>query len=52
MRGGQKSKVDNTMEDLIIKIIAGLLILVVGLFLFDKFVKKNKVEMDENYEKP
>jgi hypothetical protein len=49
---GQVTIVDNTTQDFVIKIIAGLVILVIGLFVFEKFFMKKKESEEDDYEKP
>ncbi|MFA6269404.1 MAG: hypothetical protein WCW13_01665 [archaeon] len=49
---GQTSTTDTTSQDLLIKIIAGLVILVIAVFVFEKFIMKKKTTPEEDYEKP
>jgi hypothetical protein len=39
-------------NDLIIKIIGGLIVLTIGIFVFEKYSKKKKVKEDDEYESP
>jgi len=50
--GGLKSTQDNSGQDLIIKVIAGLIIIVIALFVFENFIMKKKKKPEEEYAEP
>jgi hypothetical protein len=52
IEGGLKNTEDNSGEQLIIKIIIGLVILVIGLFVFENFIVKKKKNHGEEYDEP
>lgn len=51
INAGVKSTVNNSDQDLIIKIIVGLVIIVIAVFVFEKFVMKKK-KKEEEYNEP
>jgi hypothetical protein len=49
--GGTISTVDNSGQDLLIKIVIGLIIIVIGIFVFENFIMKKK-KPEEEYNEP
>lgn len=49
--GGTLSTIDNSGQDLLIKIVIGLIIIVIGMFVFENFIMKKK-KAEEEYDEP
>ena len=50
--GGTTITVDNSGQDLLIKIVIGLIIIVIGIFVFENFIMKKKKKPEEEYNEP